>query len=388
MIYLFWILLFLVLYSYAFYPMLLYFFGNFFGQNRKRPAQSAKDELPSITLLVTAFNEIDFVDEKIRNSKALNYPKSKLTLLWVTDGSDDGTPEKVARYTDVKLMHEKARRGKIHAMNRAAQAVESEVIVFCDANTFLTEDTLLNIARHFQHPKIGCVAGEKQIIKSQKSAAGAGEGAYWKYESLIKKLDYRFNTTLGAAGELFAVRKELYRPVEPDTVLDDFIISLRIAAKGYTVAYEPKAIAREYPSYSVSEEMKRKVRIAAGGFQSLKRLSFLLNPFKHPRLAFQFLSHKVFRWLICPIALLLLIPLHIAILWYYPDQFFYQILAVAHLLIYIIALTGWIMEQHKFPSWFFLPYYFLSTNIAQIRGLIRYMKKSQSVNWERAKRAS
>src|SRR6056297_1355588 len=386
MIYIFWILLFLVFYSYAVYPVMLYVFGYLFGRNRQKLQSADNEQLPEITLLVTAFNERDFVDEKIRNSKKLKYPSDKLTLLWVTDGSDDGTPEKVAAYPQVKLMHEDARRGKIHAMNRAAQAVDSDIIVFCDANTFLTEDTLINIARHFQDPKIGCVAGEKQIIDSN-SAAGAGEGAYWKYESTIKKLDYRFNTTLGAAGELFAVRKNLYEPVESDTVLDDFIISLRIAAQGYAVAYEPGAIAREFPSYSVSEEMKRKVRIAAGGFQSLKRLSFLLNPLKYPRLAFQFISHKVFRWLICPLALLVLIPVNVAVVWFNPDNLLYVILAIAHLLVYITALSGWILEKQKFPSVFYLPYYFVTTNIAQIRGLARYLKKSQSVNWERAKRA-
>lgn len=387
MIYLFWILLFFVIYSYLIYPLLLQVFGLLIGRNKQSPGFTDHENLPTVTLLVTAFNEIEMVDEKIKNSHNLDYPNDKLTLLWVTDGSDDGTPEKVATYSDVKLMHQDARKGKIHAMNRAAQSVTSDIIVFCDANTYLTKSTLKEISKHFQDSNVGCVAGEKQIMKGKQSAAGAGEGAYWKYESWIKQLDYRFNTTLGAAGELFAVRRELYQPVESDTVLDDFIISLRIAAKGYSVAYEPNAIAREYPSYSVTEEMKRKVRIAAGGFQSLSRLTFLLNPFQYPRLSFQFISHKVFRWLICPFSLLFLIPVHVLILWMYPEIVLYQILAVAHLFVYISTLLGWIMEEKKMRVWIYLPYYFVSTNIAQIRGLARYLMKSQSVNWERAKRA-
>jgi cellulose synthase/poly-beta-1,6-N-acetylglucosamine synthase-like glycosyltransferase len=348
-----------------------------------------EQSLPNITLLVTAFNEKNVVDQKIRNSHELIYPKNKLTLLWVTDGSDDGTPEKVKAYPDVKVLHEKARKGKIHAMNRAATQVTTDIIVFCDANTLLTKDTLMQIAKHFQDERVGCVAGEKQIIKKDQTAAGSGEGLYWKYESWLKKLDYRFNTTLGAAGELFAVRKELFIPVESDTVLDDFIISLRIAAQKYVVAYEPQAIAREYPSYSVAEEMKRKIRIAAGGFQSLMRLLFLLNPIKHPRLAFQFISHKVFRWLICPISMVLLIPAHMLVAFQNQDQPIYTYLLIIHLALYILAFAGWQLEKQNIKStWIYLPYYFISTNLAQLKGLVRYIKKSQSVNWERARRAN
>ncbi|MFO7864129.1 MAG: glycosyltransferase, partial [Salinivirgaceae bacterium] len=220
MIYLFWTLLLFVFYSYLIYPVIVYLLGAVAGKNKHELPMPEEQSLPSITLLVTAFNEKNVVDQKIRNSHELIYPKNKLTLLWVTDGSDDGTPEKVKAYPDVKVLHEKARKGKIHAMNRAATQVTTDIIVFCDANTLLTKDTLMQIAKHFQDERVGCVAGEKQIIKKDQTAAGSGEGLYWKYESWLKKLDYRFNTTLGAAGELFAVRKELFIPVESDTVLD------------------------------------------------------------------------------------------------------------------------------------------------------------------------
>jgi cellulose synthase/poly-beta-1,6-N-acetylglucosamine synthase-like glycosyltransferase len=388
MIILFFSLLFIVLYSYLFYPVIIAILASLFGKNKKEYQIPDEDNLPAITLLVTAFNEESVVDAKIENSFKLKYPRNKLTLLWVTDGSDDSTPEKVKNYPEIVHMHSPERKGKIHAMNRAAQSVKTDIIVFCDANTYLTEDTLLQIAKHFQNDKVGCVAGEKQIIKDEESAAGVGEGMYWKYESWLKKQDYKFNTTLGAAGELFAVRKKLYQPVESDTVLDDFIISLRIAIKGYVVAYEPNAIAREYPSFSVSEEMKRKIRIAAGGFQSLGRLKILLNPFKTGRLSFQFVSHKLFRWLICPLALLFLIPVNAIIIFMYPDINAFLYLGIAQLFIYFLAFLGWIFERRKLNiSIISLPYYFISTNIAQLKGLIRFWKKSQSVNWERARRA-
>jgi biofilm PGA synthesis N-glycosyltransferase PgaC len=388
MIVLFWSLIFLVIYSYLLYPFLMVFLASVFGKNKKKYTIPDDKDLPTITLLVTAYNEESVVDSKIENSFKLSYPKEKLTLLWVTDGSDDETPEKVAAYEQIKLMHSPERKGKIHAMNRAAESVTTDIIVFCDANTFLTEDTLLQIAKHFQDPKVGCVAGEKQIIKEGDTAAAAGEGLYWKYESWLKKLDYKFNTTMGAAGELFAVRKELYQPVESDTVLDDFIISLRIAANGKVVAYEPKAIAQEYPSFSVSEEMKRKIRIAAGGFQSISRLKMLLNPFKNGRLSFQFISHKLFRWLICPLALLFLIPVNALIIYLFPEFKIILYIGIAQLFFYLMAIFGWVFEKRKINvSFIYLPYYFISTNISQLKGLIRFWRKSQSVNWERARRA-
>ncbi len=389
MIYLFWILLFLIIYSYIIYPVLIFLLGSFWGKNKNTKQEIKRSDLPTITLLVTAYNEIDVVEQKVQNSYSLVYPKGKLKYLWVTDGSNDGTPEKLKQYENITLLHSDERKGKIHAMNRAATTVESDIIVFCDANTLLTKDTLLHIGKHFNNPKVGCVAGEKQIIGHDTSAAGTGEGLYWKYESWIKRFDFKFNTTLGAAGELFAVRRELYQPVEADTVLDDFIISLRIAASGYIVAYEPKAIAREYPSFSVREEMKRKVRIAAGGFQSLGRLKQIMNPFRSPRLAFQFFSHKFFRWLVCPLALIAIIPVHVLIIIKNPSDQLFIGLAIAHLLVYFLAITGWMIEKKQLrQSWLYLPYYFISTNYAQIKGLLRYLRKTQSVNWERARRAN
>lgn len=385
----FWVLLFFIFYSYFVYPVIILIAGRLFGRNKQPLNLLPENELPTITLLVTAYNEIDVVQQKIENSKSLLYPKDKLKLVWVTDGSTDGTPEKVKTYPGINVLHQPERNGKIHAMNRAASMADTTIIVFCDANTMLTNDTLLHIAKHFKNPKVGCVAGEKRVLNPKNTAAGTGEGLYWKYESWLKKLDYQLNTTLGAAGELFAVRKELFKPVESDTVLDDFIISLRIAAAGYTVAYEPSAIATELPSFSIQEEMKRKIRIAAGGFQSLTRLAFLFNIFKYGWLSFQFISHKVFRWFICPFSMILLIPVNIIVIIDNIENTIYLVASILHLAIYIMAMVGWLMERLNLKkSWFYLPYYFISTNIAQIRGLIRHLKKTQSVNWEKARRTA
>ena len=162
-------------------------------------------------------------------------------------------------------------------------------MVFSDANTLLGRDSVRIIVDLFRNPKVGCVSGEKRIHQKQAdAAAGAGEGLYWKYESTLKKWDAELYSVVGAAGELFAVRTELFHEVEPDTLLDDFIISLRIAMQGYTIQYNPDAYAIETASANVKEELKRKIRISAGGIQSIIRLKKLLNIFKYGTLSFQY----------------------------------------------------------------------------------------------------
>ena len=171
------------------------------------------------------------------------------------------------------------------AMNRGVKFVETPIVVFSDAITTLGKESIRRIVKLFQDPKTGCVSGEKRIVNGEKAAA-AGEGLYWKYESTLKKWDAELNSVVGAAGELFAIRTELFQEVEPDTILDDFIISLRVAMKGGSIQYDPEAYAIETASANVKEELKRKIRIAAGGIQSVIRLWPLLNIFKYKMLSF------------------------------------------------------------------------------------------------------
>lgn len=187
-------------------------------------------------------------------------------------------------------------------MNRGMRFVTTPLVVFSDANTLLSKDAIRRIVDLFADPTTGCVSGEKRIMTGQaESAAGAGEGIYWKYESTLKRWDAKLYSVVGAAGELFAVRTELFQEVEPDTLLDDFIVSLRIAMKGYTIQYDPEAYAMETSSANVKEELKRKIRISAGGIQSVVRLRALLNIFRYGVLSFQYISHRVLRWTLAPL---------------------------------------------------------------------------------------
>jgi cellulose synthase/poly-beta-1,6-N-acetylglucosamine synthase-like glycosyltransferase len=387
----FWVLLFIVFYAYLGYGILLFVLiklKRIFGT--KKPSSANPDYEPEVTLFVAAYNEKDYVDAKVKNSLSLEYPTEKVKHVWVTDGSNDGTPELLRTYEGIEVYHLDARGGKIGAMNRGMQFVKTPIVIFSDGNTMLGHESIRRIVNLFSDPKVGCVSGEKRIFGKEKdAAAGAGEGLYWKYESTLKKWDAELYSVVGAAGELFAIRTELFQEVEKDTLLDDFIISLRVAQKGYTIQYDPEAYAIESASANVKEELKRKVRISAGGIQSVVRLASLLNIFKFGILSFQYISHRVLRWTLAPLSLLLMIPLGLIIainegLFKFG---FYSILFWLQIVFYAAALLGWYLENKSIKvKLLFVPYYFFIMNLSVFLGFKRYLKGSQSVNWERAKR--
>lgn len=387
---LFWISLFVVFYTYVGYGILLCMLvkiKEFFS----KPAihQISPADFPYVSLLIAAYNEEKIVDEKMTNCFELGYPKDKLKIVWITDGSTDSTNEKLSRYSNAEVLFEPKRGGKTAALNRAMNFINTDIVIFTDANTILNKDSITEIVNAFSDPKVGCVAGEKRIaLTSDTNTSSLGEGAYWKYESVLKEMDSRLNTTAGAAGELFAVRKDLYEYVEEDTLLDDFIISMRIAKKGYKIRYCKNAYAVEGGSLNMREEKKRKVRIAAGGIQSVIRLSSLLNVFKYPLLSFQYISHRVLRWTITPVLLISLFPFNI-ILVLNEEQIIYKILLSLQILFYLAAYTGKIFERRNIKlSVFLIPYYFMFMNFNVFSGLSYLLKKKRGDGtWEKAKRA-
>ena len=386
----FWILLFIVFYAYIGYGILLFILVRLKRLFSKAKGKEQTGYEPDVTLFIAAYNEKDFVAEKVKNSLELDYPMEKLHQVWVTDGSDDGTPEVLKQYPGIEVHHLPQRSGKIGAMNRGMKFVKTPIVVFCDANTMLGRESIRRIVNLFSNAKVGCVSGEKRIFSKDKdSAAGAGEGLYWKYESTLKKWDAELYSVVGAAGELFAIRTELYQEVERDTLLDDFIISLRVAQQGYTIQYDPEAYAIETASANVKEELKRKIRISAGGIQSVVRLRSLLNFFKYGTLSFQYISHRVLRWTLAPVSLLFMLITGLALA--LNEGIFacglYSIAFWLQILFYLAALLGWYLENRSIRlKLLFVPYYFFIMNLSVFLGFKRYLKKSQSVNWERAKR--
>jgi len=384
--FLFFLSLGIVFYCYIGYGILLYLLiklksllssGNSFLQDTGFE--------PEVTLVVAAFNEEDFIEQKIQNTLDLDYPPSKLQIIFITDGSTDETTTIVNGQSRIRLLHEPERKGKVAAMNRAIRFVETPYTIFCDANTLLNKECIREIVKHYRDPRVGGVSGEKKIISQKKNKASvAGEGIYWKYESLLKKLDSDFHSVVGAAGELFSVKTILFHEAADDTIIEDFVQSLQICMEGYVIRYEPNAYATETASATMREEQKRKVRIAAGAFQAMFILKKLFNVFRYPVLSFQFISHRILRWTLCPLSL----PLcFISNLWvvYASGGEFYIVFLLVQTVFYAVALIGWIFASYDVKiKAFYIPYYFLFMNLSVFAGFSRFVRKKQTSVWEKA----
>ena len=387
---LFWACLGLVVYTFVGYGILLRALLTvkriFCGKPKQPSAPTSDEEWPEVTLLICAYNEESVVEEKMQNCHALSYPVGKLHVVWCTDGSDDNTCKLLSEYDDVQILHQPERRGKTAALNRAMNYVTTPIIVFTDANTKLCNNAIREMVRAFRDPKVGCVAGEKRIeVRSTDGAAAGGEGVYWRYESTLKRWDSELCSTMG---ELFAIRRELFRPMDLNMLLDDFIMSMLIVKDGYRIAYVPTAYAIESGSADLVEEQKRKRRIAAGGLQSIWKLRGLLNPFRYPVVGFQFLSHRVLRWSITPFALIALLPLNV---WLVLDNkgTIYTIIWALQCVFYLLASIGFSQAaQGRKSKITFIPMYFLFMNLNVFSG-IKYLwnKKSGTGAWEKARRA-
>lgn len=384
---LFWTGVFIVFYTYAGYGVLLYLLVRIKEIFRKPVPSELPCDLPEVTLFIAAYNEESVVHAKMLNSRALIYPAGKLKIVWVTDGTNDRTNELLKTYPEVTVLFQPERKGKTAALNRGVQYVDTPIVVFTDANTMLNPEAIRQIVRQFANPEVGCVAGEKRVEVESAQGATAGEGIYWKYESALKALDYRLYSAVGAAGELFAIRTALFEQMPDDTLLDDFILSLRIAMKGYKIAYCKEAYAVETASSDMKEEEKRKVRISAGGLQSLWRLRGLLNIFRYGILSFQYISHRALRWSLGPVMLFLLLPLNMVLA--LSGNLFYIVLLGLQLVFYILAWVGYGKQKKNLRSkLFFIPYYFLFMNMNVFRGYVYLSKHKGSGAWEKARRTS
>lgn len=374
---LFWVCLAIVFYTYLGYGIVLYLLvlaKRLF--TKAKPQADIPDEcLPAVTLMVCAYNEEDIIKEKMDNTRQLDYPKDRLRLMWVTDGSTDSTNELLAEYEDVKVVYSPERRGKTAALKHGIKEVDTEIVIMTDANTMINAGAIREIARLMRDPKVGCVSGEKKVMaKNEGDEAAQGEGLYWKYESTLKRLDSELYSAMGAAGELCVIRRQLMTDIPDDSLLDDFVISMEIVKKGYKIAYTSQAYAMEYGSANMHEESKRKRRIAAGGLQSSWRLRSLMNPFRHPLVAFQFVSHRVLRWTITPICLFALIPLN-TILVLSGAGTVYTVIWILQILFYAAATFG-----------IRIPAYFVFMNLNVFRGMA-YLLNNSTGMWEKAKRA-
>jgi cellulose synthase/poly-beta-1,6-N-acetylglucosamine synthase-like glycosyltransferase len=388
---LFWICLALVIYTYVGYGAILYIIlriKRLFVRRELTPILPLNEELlPNVTLMICAYNEASIIKEKMENIRQLKYPKEKLCVMWVTDGSNDESNDILKTYDDITLVFSPERKGKAAAMQHGLRENKSEYVVFTDANTMLNADAIREIIRQFMKKNVSCVSGEKRVkARHEGQAAAEGEGLYWKYESTLKQWDNDLYSAMGAAGELFAVRMSHYREAPSNALLDDFMMSMLILKDGHRIAYTHEAYAMEYGSADTTEESKRKRRIAAGGLQSIWWLRSLMNPFAYPKVAFQFVSHRVLRWSITPVAMVALIPLNILLI-ILGANWLYSVIGILQLLFYLAALAGYLLERagHR-NKLLYVPYYFLFMNLNVFLGVRYLMTHHTSGTWEKARR--
>ena len=388
---LFWACLLIVFYTYLGYGILLYIIirlRRFFKGKPQKTVMPQDDELPTMTLMICAYNEEDVVAEKMENTLAIDYPKDKLRIMWVTDGSNDHTNELLSAYPEVDIVFSPERRGKTAALKHGLRELQTRYVAFTDANTMINTDALREIARLFRDPTVGCVSGEKRVAaRKAGEMAAEGEGLYWKYESTLKRWDSELYSAMGAAGELYAIDPKLCREVPDEALLDDFMMSMYVVQAGKRIAYTADAYAMEYGSANIYEESKRKRRIAAGGLQSIWWLRSMLNPFRQPLVTFQYVSHRVLRWSITPIAMVLLLLVNMALV-AIGTSTFYTVMLIGQALFYLAAILGWLLNRYGYKNkLLYTAYYFVFMNLNVFRGMAYLRTHSNSGAWEKAKRS-
>jgi len=376
-----WFFILVQVYTYFGYGILLLLLVKL----RTRSKEHAPSYLPSVAHIIPAYNEEKYLKDKILNSLSLAYPADKYRVIVVTDGSTDQSESVANQFSRIVHLHYPERRGKAGAINRALPVVHEDVIIVSDANSFLNDLAIKHLVRPFNDERIGVVAGEKRILRQvTDQAAGAGEGLYWKYESLLKKWDGELYSVMGAAGELFAVRTSLLEKLDESIILEDFYISLDLASRGFPTAYAPEAIASEAASKNIEAEFKRKVRISAGGFQAMWRLIRIMNFFRYGILSFQYISHRVLRWTLAPLGLPVVFVG--SALLAFRGELIFLILFVLQILFYLLALAGAIFRNsHVKMKILFIPFYFCMMNYAVCKGFLRFVRKRQTSIWEKVR---
>lgn len=372
----FWVSLLTLLYVYAGYPLLVWALARLVGREPLR-----KPLTPSVSLLIPAYNEEAHIEEKLRNSLALDYPKDKLEIVVASDGSTDRTHEIVGRFSGrgVTLIALRDHVGKSAMLSRTVPLVSGDIVVFSDVSGDLEPGALRALLRNFADPRVGCVSGLYRL-KGARDLRAQGEGLYWRYETFIKRQESRLHSILGAHGAFYAIRRSLFQRVAPHEVNDDYLIPMRIVAQGSRAVYEPQAVAWELEAASVGGEFARRRRIAAGNCQQIVALRRLLNPFAFGWLAFCFVSHKVLRTL-APLCLLTLLP---ASLWG-PSPWAAVALGLQALL-YGSAWAGFACQQRgQVIRWLSPPLYFCLGNWAMLAGVVTYCVSRRRLAWTRAR---
>jgi cellulose synthase/poly-beta-1,6-N-acetylglucosamine synthase-like glycosyltransferase len=369
-------------YVYVGYPVVLWLLR---ALGFSRPVRQAAIELP-VTLVISAYNEVAVISEKVRNSLALDYPEDKLHILVVSDASSDGTDAAVAAFRDsrVELLRMPERGGKTAGLNAAVRRVRGAIIIFSDANAIYDPLAVRHLVRNFADPEVGAVTGESRYRIGDDDPSTDAENQYWTYELWIKRLESSLGSLVGADGAIYAIRKELYTDLTASDI-SDFVNPLQVVERGYRNVYEAEAFSYESGAEGFSAEFRRKVRIVNRAWRATVKLRRLLNPFRHGFFAVQFLSHKVLRWFV-PVFMLTAL---LANLWLAVGSAFYLATLAAQALFYAAAATGMLLERTGHTVRVLnIPYYFCAVNIASLMGIWQAVGGQTYTTWNSSRPAA
>ncbi|HYP49896.1 MAG TPA: glycosyltransferase family 2 protein [Pyrinomonadaceae bacterium] len=364
-----------LLYTYAGYPLLVWIYS------RLRPKRVRRNDIePTVSFVITAYNEEKDLARKLENTLSLDYPKEKLEIIVSSDGSTDRTDEIVREFAGrgVKLLRVEGRLGKTVAQNRAVEAATGEIVLFSDATTIYKTDVLRRLVRNFADESVGCVAGKLIYVDPNDSSVGDGARSYWNYETFIKQAESLACSLIGVSGCLYAARRKNYIPMYAEAC-SDFLIATKIREQNLRTVYEPEAVAVEETNNRTDKELKMRVRVIAQTFTDLWRHRRMLNPFRAGFYAVELFSHKVLRYAV-PLFLLLLYFSNLVLAFHSP---FFDFFLLFQLLFYVLAAAGWLLDRagisFKLLS---LPLYFVLANAAVVIAFYKFLRGERFAAWQ------
>jgi cellulose synthase/poly-beta-1,6-N-acetylglucosamine synthase-like glycosyltransferase len=364
-----------LLYVYAGYPVLVYLVSIIRPREVKKSAFA-----PTVTVLITAYNEEKAIRAKLENTLLIDYGREKLEILVASDGSTDKTDEIVKEFAarGVKLFRQEGRMGKTYTQNKAVEQSAGEIILFSDATTMYEKDVLQVMLPNFADETIGCVAGRLIYVDESQSGVGKGAKSYWNYETFLKKSESRAGSLIGASGCLYAVKKSAYQPMYPEAC-SDFLICTVVFKQGLRSIYEPNAVCTEETNRQTDKELQMRVRVILQTFTDLWRNREMLNPFRSGFYAVELISHKVLRYSV-PLFLILML-LASAVSAFYSNIF--AVVFAMQIFFYLIAFVAWALEKSgKQPGILAIPLYFVLANLASLIGFYKFARGESFANWE------
>lgn len=368
----------MIIYSYLIYPCLLWMFSKIKHNDHKANEPSNEIELPTVSMVIAAYNEESVIEAKILNCMELDYPRGKIEIVVGSDGSTDKTNEICKRYLGrIVFVENTTRKGKAGVINDLIKHATGEIIFFSDANTIVAPASLKEIVKPFGGVGYGAVCG-RLILHATSAGVESFESTYWNYETIVKELENTVYSSIGANGGIYAIRRELFEEIPADTIVDDFWISMNVLTKGRKMAFQKKAIAFERISNNIIDEFWRKIRIGAGNLQTFLRRPIIRGA-GSPWVNICYYSHKVIRWSVP----FLLIVMYGTMLLLVAMPFFSFLLIATHALI-VFALCGMLCDRRPIAIDVFA--YFFLFNCALLIGYIRYIAGFQGVKWRMSKR--